>query len=315
MRGVKCSWKEMQRLHREVLPAIQRGDGERYAEMRCVAPNSVSDWRAASAVMEVIDAAPEFGYPNFKQFMPSHATLLARHFRKTAGKQWDDATKGQIMDWVDRCESEAMTVEDLRFALKADEVAGVDDAKSHGLVTSLSELVNIGAKFKAIYADPPWAYSNKATRSAVDGVYKSTMTIAEICAEPVAQLAEDNCHLWLWTTTSFLPDSFKVMESWGFTYKTNLVWIKPQMGIGNYVRVSHEHLLLGVRGTLRTRTRGEMSWVSADRTKHSRKPVEFRKLVERNSYGPYLEMYGRSYFGPPWTVYGNEVEDKESRVV
>lgn len=183
-----------------------------------------------------------------------------------------------------------------------------DEVRSHGIVTSLHELIDAGAKFSAIYADPPWAYSNKATRSAVEDVYKSTMTVDEICAEPVSQLATERCHLHLWTTNAFLFEARRVLEAWGFEYKSCFVWVKSQMGIGNYWRVSHEFMLLGVRGGMTFLDRGQKSWIEQPRTKHSRKPDEVRKIIEKVSPGPYLEMYGRQLPYGEWTVYGNEVE-------
>ncbi len=95
----------------------------------------------------------------------------------------------------------------------------------------------------------------------------------------------------------------------GFTYKSCLVWIKPQLGMGNYWRVSHEYLLLGVRGNLPFSDNTCRSWLSARRTTHSRKPFAFRALIEQVSPGPYLELYGREEQpNSPWTVYGNQVE-------
>src|SRR5262249_54150982 len=100
-----------------------------------------------------------------------------------------------------------------------------------GFVDSLKGLVAEGHKFATIYADPPWPYANQATRSSTDNHYQ-TMSIEDICREPVGQLAEDNAHLHLWTTNAFLPDAFRVIEAWGFEYKSCFVWVKPQMGIG-----------------------------------------------------------------------------------
>ena len=99
------------------------------------------------------------------------------------------------------------------------------------------------------------------------------------------------------------------MRAWGFRYKSCLVWVKPQLGMGNYWRVSHEYLLLGVRGNLPFRDRTCPSWLLARRTVHSRKPFAFRRLIERVSPGPYLELYGREEQPDSgWTVYGNQVE-------
>jgi N6-adenosine-specific RNA methylase IME4 len=174
------------------------------------------------------------------------------------------------------------------------------------IFASLADVIAAGQKFRCVYADPPWKYGNQATRSSTDNHY-STMTVEEICAEPVAELADETCHLYLWTTASFLPDAFRVITAWGFTYKSNMVWVKPQMGIGNYIRLAHEHLLIATKGKRRTDGKSQMSWIKADRTKHSRKPREFREAVERMSPGPRLEMYGREVM-PDWTVYGNQIE-------
>ncbi|KKN36153.1 hypothetical protein LCGC14_0776360 [marine sediment metagenome] len=175
-----------------------------------------------------------------------------------------------------------------------------------GLAGSLKELIDTGQRFGTIYADPPWKYGNQATRSSTDNHY-ATLTVDEICAEPVADVAAENCHLHLWTTNAFLFDAKRVMEAWGFEYKSILVWVKPQMGIGNYWRVSHEFLLFGLKGKSPFRNRGQKSWVEADRTKHSRKPRVVREMVEKVSPGPYLEMYGREAISE-WTVYGNQIE-------
>ena len=135
------------------------------------------------------------------------------------------------------------------------------------------------------------------------------MTLDEICKEPVKDLTASDAHLHLWTTNAFLREAFDVLRAWGFRYKSCLVWIKPQLGMGNYWRVSHEYLLLGVRGSLPFRERTFRSWLSARRTAHSRKPFIFRELIERVSPGPYLELYGREEQpNSGWTVYGNEVE-------
>jgi N6-adenosine-specific RNA methylase IME4 len=135
------------------------------------------------------------------------------------------------------------------------------------------------------------------------------MTLEAIRSEPIKQLAADNAHLHLWTTNAFLRESFDVIRAWGFRYKSCLVWIKPQLGMGNYWRVNHEFLLLGVRGSLPFRDRTCRSWTLARRTIHSRKPFAFRALIERVSPGPYLELYGREEQpNTEWTVYGNQVE-------
>ncbi len=178
------------------------------------------------------------------------------------------------------------------------------------IVSELRTLVASGAKYSTIYADPPWPYSNTAARGAAENHYR-TMTMQQILEEPVRELVTDQAHLHLWTTNAFLQEAFDVIQAWGFQYKSCLIWIKPQLGMGNYWRVSHEYLLLGVRGQLPFRDRSCRSWLLERRTIHSRKPFAFRELIERVSPGPYLELYGREEQPrTEWTVYGNQVERK-----
>jgi len=174
-------------------------------------------------------------------------------------------------------------------------------------VEDLEVLAESGARFGAIYADPPWQYGNQGTRAATDNHY-ITMPFDEIAALPIADLAAENSHLHLWCTTSFLAEGIDLLRAWGFTYKSFFVWVKPEMGIGNYWRVSHEYMLLGVRGKCPFLDHSEMSWMQASRnTGHSSKPEGVRSKIEKVSPGPYLELFGRKA-APGWTVWGNEVE-------
>ena len=172
------------------------------------------------------------------------------------------------------------------------------------VVATLGELD--GQQFGTIYADPPWQYGNQATRAATDDHY-GTMTVDELCLMPVASHAADDAHLHLWTTNGFLPDAFRVMSAWGFEYRSCFVWVKPQMGIGNYWRVSHEFLLLGIRGDAkRFNSRNLKSWGEFKRGRHSAKPAKVRQMIEQASPGPYLEMFGRHPVDG-WTVMGNQI--------
>ena len=167
-----------------------------------------------------------------------------------------------------------------------------------------------GKKFGTIYADPPWQYGNQSTRAATDNHY-STMSVDALCEMPVEDYAADDAHLHLWTTNAFLRDAFRVIDAWGFEYRSCFVWVKPQMGIGNYWRVSHEFMLLGIRGNAkRFNVRNEMSWGKFDRTKHSKKPHEVRAAIERVSTGPYLELFGREPVSG-WTVLGNQIAENK----
>ena len=181
-------------------------------------------------------------------------------------------------------------------------------SKPPAIATDLTELQRLQLRYSTVYADPPWEYDNTSARGAAANHYP-TMSIKRICEEPVSDLAADCAHLHLWTTNAFLREAFDVMTAWGFTYKSCLIWVKPQMGMGNYWRVSHEFLLLGVRGSLPFCDNTCRSWVLQRRSLHSRKPWKVRQLIEQVSPGPYLELYGREEIpNSNWTVYGNQVE-------
>ena len=210
-----------------------------------------------------------------------------------------EATVSAVVRDIDQAEERKQAK---RTATKAKKRQAKDDV---GFVTDLRELIDAGRKFPTIYADPPWKYGNQGTRASTDNHYK-TMPVADIMAEPVAELAADDAHLHLWTTNAFIFEAKEILEAWGFTYKSMFVWVKPQMGIGNYWRVSHELMLFGLKGRLPFENRAQMSWLEHPRTKHSVKPPPVRQAIEKVSPGPRLELYGRQLV-EGWTVYGDEV--------
>jgi N6-adenosine-specific RNA methylase IME4 len=182
-------------------------------------------------------------------------------------------------------------------------------------ISDLERLINAGKKFGTIYADPPWRYENQLTRAATDKHYKG-MTVKEIATLPISQLTLNKAHLHLWTTNAFLFDCPEIMEEWGFKYKGVFVWckgavehskLKPQMGIGNYWRVSHEFMILGVKGEQTFFDKSQVSWMLEKRGQHSRKPESVAEIIEKVSSGPYLELFGRRV-RDNWTVWGNEIE-------
>lgn len=131
----------------------------------------------------------------------------------------------------------------------------------------------------------------------------------------VASLAdEEGCHLYLWVTNGFLKHGLSVMEAWGFRYVTCITWAKDRFGLGQYFRGQTEQCLFGVRGRLPykvdlltgKRAQGR-TLITADRRKHSQKPDQMRTMIEKVSYGPFLELFAREK-APGWDVWGNEIE-------
>ncbi|OPX85528.1 MAG: hypothetical protein A4E53_03522 [Pelotomaculum sp. PtaB.Bin104] len=159
--------------------------------------------------------------------------------------------------------------------------------------------------YRTLVADPPWRYQDSNTRAAAEKHY-GTMSTEEICGLPVKEKVNENAHLYLWTTNSHLPEALQVARAWGFTYKTMLTWVKPQMGLGHYFRGSTEHVLFCVRGNLSTKDNATRNWFESPRAEHSQKPEVFYQLVEKCSPGPYLELFARRK-RPGWQAWGNEV--------
>lgn len=302
MKGVHCSWVDMMKI-RQALSAGERGDQSRLEQIRCISKGAVSNWKTICNGIDAIEGKVQIS--ELSNFQPSHMEEISRSFRREHGnpETWTDEVKEEIADWVDRCDSKEWTVRELRNELLR---ASAEPNDEPGCALSdLNILAKEGKKFGTIYADPPWTYSNQSTRGSTDRHYP-TMSVEEIAALPVGDLAADDCHLHLWTTNNFVFEVPKILESWGFTYKSMFVWCKPQMGMGNYWRVSHELLFFAVKGNAPFRDRGLMSWGKIDRGKHSSKPEQVRAMIEKASPPPYLELFGREAV-QGWAVWGNEV--------
>lgn len=190
------------------------------------------------------------------------------------------------------------------------------------LVSASDDLIkSVGkGKYHTILADPPWQFQNRTGKVAPEHKRLSrygTMKLEEIKSLPVNKIATDTAHLYLWVPNALLNEGLQVMESWGFTYKSNIVWHKIRKdggsdgrGVGFYFRNVTELVLFGIRGkNARTLQPGrrQVNLLATQKREHSRKPDEFYNIVESCSPGPYLELFAR---GPRkgWSVWGNQAE-------
>jgi N6-adenosine-specific RNA methylase IME4 len=171
--------------------------------------------------------------------------------------------------------------------------------------------------YNVILADPPWDYGNPNSNARGNGLaidhYNSLSDseISKILQQNEIDISDDSV-LLLWTTNPMLVRALKIMEEWGFSYKTNLCWVKDRTyppGTGYYFRSRHEILLLGVRGSFLPLTREIVpSFLMTEPREHSRKPDEIYDIIE--SLYPdcnYLEMFGRNH-RDGWDCYGNQIE-------
>lgn len=160
------------------------------------------------------------------------------------------------------------------------------------------------SKYQTLVVDPPWQF-RRASRC-VRPPY-SLLNLEDIKRFPVAEMAADDAHLYLWVPNAMISEGYEVMKAWGFEYKTMIVWIKLQMGVGNFYRNSTEPILFGVRGHLKPLRRNARTWFLADRREHSRKPDEFYRIVETMSPGPRIDVFSREK-RPGWDQLGNECD-------
>jgi N6-adenosine-specific RNA methylase IME4 len=188
----------------------------------------------------------------------------------------------------------------------------------------MSDLIEWSAerKFGTILADPPWQFDNRTGKVAPEHRRLSrygTMDLAAIKALPIAEIAAEPAHLYLWVPNALLPLGLDVMAAWGFAYKSNIVWHKVRKdggpdgrGVGFYFRNVTELLLFGVRGkNARTLAAGrrQVNFLATRKREHSRKPDEQYRIVESCSPGPRLELFARG-LREGWTCWGNQASDE-----
>lgn len=162
--------------------------------------------------------------------------------------------------------------------------------------------------YSTIVIDPPWPYEdriNAKNRGAAN--HYDLMSIDELKALPLSLVSAANSHLYLWTTNSFIEEACVLMRSWGWTRKTVITWRKTQIGMGRYFRNNTEHCLFGVRGRLPTKLRNVPTCFDAPRSHHSAKPEEFYGIAEKQSVGPYLDVFARQERAG-WTCLGNALD-------
>ena len=167
-----------------------------------------------------------------------------------------------------------------------------------------------GGRYHVISIDPPWPYELMDEAPERRGLVPyPTMTVQDICALPIASLAQDNCILWCWFTNFHLLEGTAtvVLDAWGFKPKMILTWVKPRFGCGLWLRNQTEHAILAVRGNPRVTLTNQSTALFAPVGAHSEKPDEFYALVESLCPAPrYLELFARKA-RPGWDVWGDEV--------
>jgi len=223
---------------------------------------------------------------------------------------------GKFQDWVDNnlWFAERTARKFMEFAKEADEkgklpkrIYEIKELKSaESAVLGTPKLPE--GKFTIFLADPPWQFDNAGfTQSAAS--HYPTMSTEEICNMKIPDISKKDAILFLWATNAMIQDALLVMKSWGFEYKSNLVWVKSSgVGIGWFVDSRHELLLIGVKGQGLHPEWKPISWQSAEKTRHSKKPELFYEIIEKMyPRQKYIELFLRGNPREGWSGWGNEM--------
>ncbi len=196
--------------------------------------------------------------------------------------------------------------------------------------SGVADFSDLTPPYRTIVADPPWQYQKqpgiKGGGDGASGIAEReypTMTNEQIAGLPVRDLAGPDAHLFMWVTNPGIYGGrfsdltpAQIAQAWGFRYVTLITWVKTAAdglpnagGMGWYFRGCTEHILYAVRGKAAIPAHlREPNVLLAPRGEHSAKPESFRRMVERVTDGPYLELFCRSR-REGWDAWGNEVQE------
>ena len=231
----------------------------------------------------------------FEELSRRRDNLTYGHHAEVANR--DDAD--ELLDW---CEDHDASIKDLR-----------EEKKRRAKIKRLEMADSLpDGQYSVIYADPPWQYTSgdqhtSESQETVLGTHYPSMPLDEICDLPVGDMAADNSVLFLWVTSPLADEAFEVVTAWGFEYKSSFVWDKVKHNVGNYNSMRHEFLYVCTKGTCPPQNVKLFDSVqSIERTKHSEKPEEFRKIIETlYPRGKKIELFARKKT-KGWKVWGNE---------
>jgi N6-adenosine-specific RNA methylase IME4 len=195
--------------------------------------------------------------------------------------------------WLKQAETDRLTHRQLRTAIAARPAIAPPD---------------VNGAYPVVLADPPWKFDTQTSLASRATMHHyPTMSTEDICA--LTPPAAKDAVLFCWALPAMVAEALQVLDAWGFTYRSQLVWVKDRIGLGYWVRSRHELLLIAARGGFSppdTRVRPD-SVLEAPRLQHSRKPEQSYELIER-AYPdlPRVELFARER-RPGWDAWGNEI--------
>ena len=220
----------------------------------------------------------------------------------------------QSIPLLTQAATENWNVNKLRIAVRR--IRCWRDLNGGDVLIDLNDAIQRHKTYRGILADPPYYWPHAGGKKAASDCYYPTMMPEKLYELPVKQVGTDDSFLFLWTPAAALKlVALPLMEAWGYDYKTSAAWDKLAggYGVGDYWRMEHELLLLGVRPKSQTHFDDDTmsSMIREKRTRqHSVKPPIVHEMVQRATRGPYLEIFGRRRVRG-WDVYGNQLEPSD----
>jgi N6-adenosine-specific RNA methylase IME4 len=179
-------------------------------------------------------------------------------------------------------------------------------------LASVATTARLTGCYSVFYADPPWEDEFGPNDRQAE-LHYPVMPLAAIKAMPVSDISAKDAVLYLWAMPHMLPAALEVMRAWGFEYRTEMIWSKDKIGLGEWARQQHEPLLIGRRGEFPPPPPAvrSPSVVASPRLKHSEKPAVFAEMIERfYPTMPKIELFRRGPARKGWDAWGNEAREE-----
>jgi N6-adenosine-specific RNA methylase IME4 len=268
------------------------GDLLRYAENR-------ADWKDRLDQALAVTGVARKTAINLT-YIASHVDEAERELAPTLSHAAEVAPlpKAEQRRYLKKAANEELTRRELRMLIKSEKRPVVLEGQAI-----------LEGRYRVLYADFPWQYGDRPPSGSGAQQHYPGMTVEEGCKLPVAAHALDSSVLFFWVTSPMLPQAFPIIEAWGFTYKSSIVWDKVRGIFGHYVRMHHEFLLVATRGSCVPDIHQDFPdsvQVIRREGEHSEKPEEFRQIITKlYTRGPYLELFARKPVDG-WTTFGND---------
>lgn len=260
----------------------------------------------------------KFGnFPNLDSFAPSALYLLA-------APSTPEEAIAEVLERAENGESitHALVKRILDFAKsirgkKTQQRRTERKERNQNLCSEPTPIEALDHKFDLVYADPPWRYEFSKTDSREIENQYPTMALEDICALPVGDIVIRDAVLFLWATIPKLEEALRVLNEWGFSYRTAIVWDKVRMGQGIYTRQQVELLLIGIKGEMYSPesdfVKDFRSLVRIERSnKHSEKPEEFYSIIEQMYPDcTKVELFARNQ-RDGWAAWGNQADGEDA---